>query len=656
MKLCAYFSDSCAKCRAGRNYRLGHLGLEHISTPNERTKRRRVDTQSVASFVSELPGKKSDQSLSANSHRADVDGLSLKAGDFDVESAASDGGVRRPTMSDRVDLRKYLADHVPTLEVAHSWPLFVISQAAKTIRHPEENSGRILSPLRDLVTSAGPRPDWTDDIFRKHVAQLMLAAMKGATYTTAFSGLDAPGVALQCLRRSCEALVGYLDDVQYMPHLCACEWHSGAMRELRAHPSKPQCLYKDIAGFLKPEYAHYDGKRLLEALQNGEDIVNLTAYCHTHCRQCQHPRGDIHVAGTPCVAWSSMGKRMKTDASDFKFFVIWAALRLKLRERLILQENVKNHDPTLLDTILGQFYERESVLTCPTHCGWATRRDRRYSLLSLKSEFAGIRSQQDHMSMEQFFRLCRRQNEMTWQSYMISPLESVVEDLAWAASQRSSCASRVRPEIGPLTLEMMCHHVLSTAEQKRLSDYVDVCGNNKPYTLTQNPHHIPICGTYSLLPTILRSSTTLWLPAVFWHDGVRLQIREDVEEGFGKMADRESTRAVIPRLMTPFEMLEAQGIPVYSNGMLWASPARSFPVSSFESSIDSRARAAVCNMAGNTMHINCVGVALAYALLCMPPQQHPDFFDDAIRPDTLTALGVTRKEVLSRLQPHSGRS
>ena len=35
-----------------------------------------------------------------------------------------------------------------------------------------------------------------------------------------------------------------------------------------------------------------------------------------------------------------MGKRMKTDASDFKFFVIWAALRLKLRERLILQENV----------------------------------------------------------------------------------------------------------------------------------------------------------------------------------------------------------------------------------------------------------------------------------------------------------------------------
>ena len=63
-----------------------------------------------------------------------------------------------------------------------------------------------------------------------------------------------------------QALVGYLDDVQYMPHLCACEWHSGAMRELRAHPSKPQCLYKDIAGFLKPEYAHYDGKRLLEAL------------------------------------------------------------------------------------------------------------------------------------------------------------------------------------------------------------------------------------------------------------------------------------------------------------------------------------------------------------------------------------------------------
>ena len=169
MKLCAYFSDSCAKCRAGRNFRLGHLSLEHISTPDERTKRRRVDTQSVVSYVSEFPDKKSDQLMSANSHRADVDDCSRRPGGFDVESVASDDVVRRPTLSDRVDLRKYLANRVPTLEVAHSWPLFVIGQAAKTVFRPDANSGHILSPLRDLVTSAGPRPDWTDDIFRKHV-------------------------------------------------------------------------------------------------------------------------------------------------------------------------------------------------------------------------------------------------------------------------------------------------------------------------------------------------------------------------------------------------------------------------------------------------------------------------------------------------------
>ena len=56
-----------------------------------------------------------------------------------------------------------------------------------------------------------------------------------------------------------------MEDVSVMPHLSAIEWNNAAMAELKAHPSAPQCLFKDIGEFLKPQYKDIDGKDLLHA-------------------------------------------------------------------------------------------------------------------------------------------------------------------------------------------------------------------------------------------------------------------------------------------------------------------------------------------------------------------------------------------------------
>ena len=63
----------------------------------------------------------------------------------------------------------------------------------------------------------------------------------------------------------------------------------------------------------------------------------------------------------------------------------------------------------------------------------------------------------------------------------------------------------------------------------------------------------------------------------------------------GELGDREVYKALVNRLMTPFEMLEAQGVPVFSNGTLWAQKHRGDPVCSFEVTMQ-RARGATCSL------------------------------------------------------------
>lgn len=90
-------------------------------------------------------------------------------------------------------------------------------------------------------------------------------------YSTAFSGIDSPGTAMNQLllslnvklnRRRRRTLSQATNKVVakkakhnshcHMGHLFAIEWEPHSQRELLQHPSSPRCLFGDIADFAAP--------------------------------------------------------------------------------------------------------------------------------------------------------------------------------------------------------------------------------------------------------------------------------------------------------------------------------------------------------------------------------------------------------------------
>ena len=74
--------------------------------------------------------------------------------------------------------------------------------------------------------------------------------------------------------------------------------------------------------------------------------------------RCSMPTACLHVAGTPCVDWSSMpgSSHSKECGNSALPFYAWAALRYLVQYLVIVHENVPSFDPSLLEYLLGSVY------------------------------------------------------------------------------------------------------------------------------------------------------------------------------------------------------------------------------------------------------------------------------------------------------------
>jgi hypothetical protein len=92
-----------------------------------------------------------------------------------------------------------------------------------------------------------------DRLRHRHGAAILeeLARKYGTwTRTTCFSGIDAPGVALNM---GAAALATFLNkSVPFMQHIGAIEHAKPCQKELQSAPSAPQHLWNDIEEFFEP--------------------------------------------------------------------------------------------------------------------------------------------------------------------------------------------------------------------------------------------------------------------------------------------------------------------------------------------------------------------------------------------------------------------
>lgn len=168
------------------------------------------------------------------------------------------------------------------------------------------------------------------------------------TLSSAFSGVDTPGLAFGVISRAISDLLeskeGVVRPVPTVPHIHGIEWDPHCVDELAVHPHGPCCIYGDINEFWSPSLKPWIQKVMstpttpgvMEALRPSVMSGNamcLTAYCHRHKKQCKVCTATTHVAGTPCTDESMMGR--KTGAFDGRtavFLLAWIGMRRALQD------------------------------------------------------------------------------------------------------------------------------------------------------------------------------------------------------------------------------------------------------------------------------------------------------------------------------------
>ena len=104
-----------------------------------------------------------------------------------------------------------------------------------------------------------------------------------------------------------------------------------------------------------------------------------SAWCIRHQRyfSISDESASIHVAGTPCVAFSSIGELMGELSLSFVHFLIWLGLRKLVREPVVIQECVSGFPREWFPRICPEYEWTFGIIT-PQHFGWPIMRDRQW--------------------------------------------------------------------------------------------------------------------------------------------------------------------------------------------------------------------------------------------------------------------------------------
>ena len=108
-------------------------------------------------------------------------------------------------------------------------------------------------------------------------------------------------------------------------------------------------------------------------------MIARKAFCILHGRECSvtdHVAA-IHIAGTPCTAYSPIGLMDKETAISFAHFLTWVGLRITCQEVVVVQECTDTFPRSVFHELLPM-YDWCFMVICPTMFGWPVRRPRQW--------------------------------------------------------------------------------------------------------------------------------------------------------------------------------------------------------------------------------------------------------------------------------------
>lgn len=122
-------------------------------------------------------------------------------------------------------------------------------------------------------------------------------------------------------------------------------------------------------------------------------LLLRTAWCIAHERYCDIAIliALLHLAGTSCVAHSAMGAMDREQAISYAHFLVWAGLRRRLQEPIVVQECVDSFPREELIELLDMYDWTFSIMSPHQH-GVPIRRVRQWAVGRHKVKTLGFRT------------------------------------------------------------------------------------------------------------------------------------------------------------------------------------------------------------------------------------------------------------------------
>lgn len=371
---------------------------------------------------------------------------------------------------------------------------------------------------------------------------------------TCFSGMGCPEVALQMLEAGLRRVGPDFHSIKLDISMGKAADLNKDCRKVLCTNYVGRCVFGDVRGFVK------SGKTLNSMTLQSE------CYCYTHSKDCpldvsevtKTGRVNVMVAGPPCTPWSKRGKRQGNKDPQAHTHLIWAKYVLEQKFDIVVFECV--YDDEVLRNVVkvfGKEYDIQDAKLSAHSLGYCVSRVRLYVIMVRK---AGRCSWTSKMSLDGMMKaLLRRVVMKASDTFMLTSAE-----LTELASQNHK--SKVTDDD------------FTKSEMKHKAAYEVKCPDKVVWDLSQNPSFSANTELKSgALPNLTTNCGSLY----------STQLR---------------------RTMHPFELLLNQGIPATEQAAKAShTPRIHFPVSS----------QAIIKMAGNGMHVPCVGAVLLCAMLCV---------------------------------------
>ena len=462
------------------------------------------------------------------------------------------------------------------------------------------------------------------------LASYLLQTLFRFTYSTAFSGVDAPGTALCQIIAELEHMTGRrcTSPPQHC-HGIECDAHCRA--ELNAHPHAPSCLYSDVNDFWDPQI-----RLKLEAQSATESGLSwdnhlvpviLSDKCvHRHAPCCKHIRRSngarkfcvaktckIHWAGVPCWDFSPQGQQQGVKGPTAMAVAAWYATRRLIQEPIVVFENSDRYPASVLEQLLGDIYVVMPYIVVSTVTGALSYRSRLWALLAHREFCTKIWA-----SMSNVIPLFTRILGCTWrcildERYLLGAShEEQQYELYWASNRPTSgvVGSPVdRSRVGPWEEALSKTEFSYLCGYEQLAHFQPGCAMH----LHQNPKTHPQYSKAHRYLMCLISSQNI----VFCSD--------------------ETSGSAGGTWLCPSEAFAVLGFPTHtalSKGVRCCSMAHPSGSRMFEDSGASLAgpkgdfapyvtrRRALLHMSGNTMDVSVCGAHWLYALIFLQRLDH----------------------------------